>query len=116
MVDTTRVAQIARYIELNPVRAGLVSLGQDYRWSSARSHCLGIEDPLLAPERIIEAPSGDWTTWLAQGTDTEKLDEIRRNTRTGRPTGSDSFVEKLQTTLERRLTRRSYIQRTARTH
>lgn len=36
-----------RYVELNPVRAGIVTSAGDYRWSSARAHCFGDSDLLL---------------------------------------------------------------------
>jgi len=38
-----------RYIELNPVRAGLVAHPADYRWSSCRANALGGEDALVTP-------------------------------------------------------------------
>ena len=38
-----------RYIELNPVRAGLVRSPADYRWSSYHANALGWEDALLTP-------------------------------------------------------------------
>jgi putative transposase len=38
-----------RYIELNPVRAGLVKSAADYRWSSYRANVLGKEDALVTP-------------------------------------------------------------------
>ena len=38
-----------RYIELNPVRAGLVTQPQAYRWSSFRANALGKEDALITP-------------------------------------------------------------------
>ncbi len=38
-----------QYIELNPVRARLVSRPADYRWSSFRANALGRQDPLLTP-------------------------------------------------------------------
>jgi putative transposase len=38
-----------RYIELNPVRAGLVDRAVDYRWSSYRANVLGEEDALVTP-------------------------------------------------------------------
>ena len=38
-----------RYIELNPVRAGLVTRPQAYRWSSFRANALGAEDALITP-------------------------------------------------------------------
>ena len=36
-----------RYVERNPVRAGLVRRAEDYRWSSARAHCGLQQDPVL---------------------------------------------------------------------
>lgn len=41
-----------RYIELNPVRAGMVSTSHEYRWSSARAHVEGREDELLTPHDL----------------------------------------------------------------
>ena len=38
-----------RYIELNPVRAGLVAQPQAYRWSSFHANALGMDDPLITP-------------------------------------------------------------------
>jgi putative transposase len=41
-----------RYIELNPVRAGLVRHPAHYRWSSYRANALGEADPLLTPHAL----------------------------------------------------------------
>jgi putative transposase len=38
-----------RYIELNPVRAGLVDHPSQYRWSSFATNAHGVEDPLVSP-------------------------------------------------------------------
>lgn len=43
-----------RYIELNPVRAGMVSHPKDYRWSSYRSNALGEENAILSPHSVYE--------------------------------------------------------------
>ncbi len=45
----------------------------------------------------------DWLSWPAQGLDEEAVERIRRNTRTGRPTGSPSFVAQLEALLGRAL-------------
>ncbi len=37
-----------RYIELNPVRAGIVKRPSQYRWSSYRANALGLEDALVS--------------------------------------------------------------------
>ena len=38
-----------RYIEHNPVRAGLVSSPDEYRWSSFAANALGADDELIRP-------------------------------------------------------------------
>jgi len=51
---TTRryVLACMRYIELNPVRAGLVRHPAHYRWSSYRANALGEDDALLTPHAL----------------------------------------------------------------
>jgi putative transposase len=51
---TTRryILACMRYIELNPVRAGLVRHPAHYRWSSYRANALGEADPLLSPHAL----------------------------------------------------------------
>ena len=44
-----------RYIELNPVRAGMVDAPGRYPYSSYRHHALGVEDPLLIPHPVYLA-------------------------------------------------------------
>lgn len=41
-----------RYVELNPVRAGMVAQSAEYRWSSARAHLDGYDDELLTPHDL----------------------------------------------------------------
>ena len=38
---------VSKYIENNPVRAAMVKRPNDYLYSSARAHVLGMKDPLL---------------------------------------------------------------------
>ena len=44
-----------RYIELNPVRAGMVAHPADYRWSSYRPNAQGEDSPLVVPHPLYEA-------------------------------------------------------------
>jgi putative transposase len=44
-----------RYIELNPVRAGMVSGPSEHRWSSYRHHAFGEADPILTPHPLYIA-------------------------------------------------------------
>ena len=44
-----------RYVEMNPVRAGLVAAPHEYQWSSYRAHALGEADPLITPHPVYLA-------------------------------------------------------------
>ena len=77
-----------RYVERNPVRAGLVVRAEAYPWSSARAHCEGLFDPTLAAGKsfrsLIETMQ-DWSAWLSADDDPVQLDQLRRCSRKGVP-------------------------------
>jgi putative transposase len=111
-LDTPHLWAAIRYVELNPVRAGLVGRAEQWPWSSAGVHAAGEPgSPLLDPTRPFGASrpdprSGrpmDWTDWLALGEDGEATDRLRRATLTGRPCGDEAFVERLESALGREL-------------
>jgi putative transposase len=95
-----------RYVESNPVRAGLVGHALDHPWSSARPHACLCVDSLLAPERPFPGAVADWGNWLNVGHERPEYDALRRNTSTGRPTGSAAFVRHVETLTGRVLRRR----------
>lgn len=86
---------VIRYVELNPVRAGVVSGAEKYRWSSARYHVRGEEDPLVKSSPIMAMVS-DWKGFLREKIEGASLLEIREKIRTGRPLGAEAWVEKLE--------------------
>lgn len=45
-IDEAHLLACARYVELNPVRAGLAAKAQDWPWSSAAAHLAGRDDGL----------------------------------------------------------------------
>ena len=88
-----------RYVERNPVRARMVRKAEKYRWSSAGGHCGLKVDPLLTTKpywRNQFEGIGDWSAWLAEGDEPEKLDVLRRNVEKGLPCGSEKFVRRLE--------------------
>lgn len=99
VLDETDLWAAVRYVERNPVRAGLVDRAEEYRWSSARAHVGTRDDPVLAgdfpPEGVVE----NWREWLGDE-EVESSDAIRRCTRTGRACGSMPFLERLERVLE----------------
>ncbi|HEX6853644.1 MAG TPA: transposase [Candidatus Polarisedimenticolaceae bacterium] len=95
----------ARYVELNPVRAGMLRNPLDYPWSSARANVRGELNPLLDPIRPMVKASAEWADWLrAADPETGEIERaIRANTLTGRPTGSAGFVRTMESALGRSL-------------
>ena len=97
-LDSNHFLNAIRYVERNPVEAGLVGRAEDYPWSSAGAHC-GIRRPeaLLVAARKSNVLTGvkDWSSWLRKGIPDECRELIRRNSRLGLPCGSISFVAHL---------------------
>ena len=104
-LDEEHLWTAVKYVELNPVRARLVERGEHYPWSSAKAHVDGVPDPLLSTKRPFPdfERVGDWGVWLASGLDEADEKLLRANTYTGRPTGGESFVAKLEHLLGRLL-------------
>jgi putative transposase len=92
----------ARFVELNPVRRGLVTDPQAYRWSSARAHVRQLSGGLLDDQRLSLLVD-DWKTFLGEGCSDAEAGLLRRHCRTGRPIGDEAFIIRLEQRLGRRL-------------
>ena len=94
-----------RYVERNPVEAGMINRSEDYRWSSAAAHCGLIEDPMLAalPDSMKGVSQDQWSEWLALPEKTDVTDLIQRNIEKGLPCGNDQFISKLERKAKRSL-------------
>ncbi len=84
-----------RYIELNPVRAGIVKRAEEYPWSSARAHIHKTKGSLLTDNFMIEEIS-DWGEYLASDRDEESSTKLEKQTETGRPFGDDDFIKGIE--------------------
>src|SRR6185312_4333711 len=104
-MDERYLPAAARYIELNPVRAGLARRARDWRWSSARAHLDRRDDGLVAAQPLLDLVS-DWRGFLKSGLREEEREAIRAAERTGRPLGAAAFIEGLEEQLKRPLARR----------
>jgi len=85
-----------RYVELNPVRAGMVKRAEDYLWSSAAAHCGLRGDTLLADDFPPSGVIDDWTKWLELDQSAEEQRFIRRHTSTGRPWCTPELLVQLE--------------------
>ncbi len=101
-IDGAHLLACARYVELNPVRAGLVGAAADWPWSSARAHLAGRDDGLVATAPLL-GMAPDWTEFLGAGLSEAEHRAIQRGERTGRPLGSAEFTADLERRLGRPL-------------
>jgi len=91
-----------RYIENNPVRAGLCAHSDDWPWSSARAHLNGEDDALVRVSPMLALVS-NWREYLGETAEESFAAQVRAHTRTGRLFGDYAFIEELEGRLERSL-------------
>jgi putative transposase len=96
-----------RYIEMNPVRAGMVNSPEQYDWSSYRYNALGEENPLLFPHPIYGrlAKTDDkrqavYRALFNTALDATQLDEVRVSTQSGTPLGNARFRAEIEHALQ----------------
>ena len=105
----TYLFECMRYIELNPVRAGMVSHPREYRWSSYRCNAEGKADDLVTPHRLYGRLAGEegerrlvYRALVRLSMDAELLGAIRDCTNKGWALGGGRFQEKIERLAERR--------------
>ena len=103
VMDEEHLAHAVRYVSMNPVRAGLVERVEDWQWSSVRSHLSEQDDELVTVAPILDR-YGDFATFLAQETtSSDAFKRLRQSETTGRPLGSDTWIEKISALTGRAL-------------
>src|SRR5215510_12113960 len=78
-----------RYVERNPVRAGLVQRAEDYSWSSAAARCGLRSDTLISNDLPFLGRIEDWSGWLSGVESQEELRKVRECTERCYPLGSE---------------------------
>ena len=113
LVDEQRyVLACYRYIELNPVRAGMVRAPEDHPWSSHHFNALGGRDDLLTPHPVYLALGDDrrrtavYREIVEAGMPSEELDAVRVHLAAQRALGSAEFQAEVATRLGRECTPR----------
>ncbi len=96
-LDDPHLWAALRYVELNPVRARLVTEASQWRWSSAAAHCQADTfDPLLEMERWRKRWTvAEWRQYLTAESPADRA-ALRQNTHSGRPLGTPEFVAALE--------------------
>ena len=94
-MDEAHLLAATRYIELNPVRSGLVKSPYDWIFSSANAHRKGERDALVDPKAMLERIE-NWHEFLTSDPVASLAPQIRLHERTGRPLGGDDFIKDLE--------------------
>lgn len=91
-----------RYIEMNPVRAGMVEKPAQYRWSSYAVNALGVDNAIIKPHEIylalgktLEKRQMAYRGLFETATHPDELDLIRASLHSGTPLGNDRFKQQI---------------------
>jgi putative transposase len=111
LVDTSSyLLACYRYIESNPVRAGMVAHPSDYRWSSFHHNGLGLSNRLITPhveyENLgvtLQQRRASYRLLFEHPEDEGLLVSIREHTQSGTPLGSDCFRDDIEAVLATRI-------------
>ena len=104
LVDSeTYFLRCCRYIECNPVRAGMVEGPSEYCWSSYRTHAFGLPDSLLTKHELYERLANSdqerqraYRDLVRVELDGKELAEIRDAANRGWPLGSERFKDEVE--------------------
>lgn len=91
-MDDSYMLHCIRYVELNPVRAGLTKNAEDYRWSSAKAHILNVDDALVHVKPMTDRYP-DWRAFLDMEFSPKTLEILRKHSRIGRPMGNEKLLK-----------------------
>ena len=106
----TYLFECMRYIELNPVRAGMLNHPSEHAWSSYQANAGMIIDPLVKPHRLYRGLGTDdekrheaYRALVQAPMDAQMLKTIRDSTNKGWAMGGGRFKSKIETLTERRV-------------
>jgi putative transposase len=109
LVDAQRyLLTCYRYIEMNPVRAGMVGHPGDYRWSSYRHHVGESRSSIIEDHEVFQrlAPTTSqrilyYQSLFRDGLDIHELEAVRKAATFSMPLGDSCFKTKIEATLGR---------------
>ncbi|MGE4064997.1 MAG: transposase [Rhodospirillaceae bacterium] len=110
VVETeTYLLRLMRYVELNPVRAGMVPAPAHYRWSSYGANAHGAPDPLVSPHALYQSLGADaprrreaYRALFSEVLTPAMLSDIRAASHRGWALGNDRFRAEIAQACGRR--------------
>ena len=104
VMDETHTLAAMRYVELNPVRAGLCDRADEWPWSSVHGNLGNKRDDMIDDSEVRNIVS-NWQHFLSDDDQASLIDSLRKQTSTGRPTGDDHYIDMLERKTGRRIRR-----------
>src|SRR3569623_1995956 len=102
-MDEAHLANAMRYVSLTPERAKLVTRAEHWRWSSAAAQLAGKDDDLVSGAPALER-YGDFAAFLGADRDVAiAWRRLRMAETSGRPLGSDAWLEAIEVSIGRTL-------------
>ena len=110
VLDERHLMAAARYVELNPVEAGIVDTPAAYAWSSAGYHLRRRETDPLVRDRSMRGHLDRWGRFLREGIERiearrEEWARLEEHASSGMPMGDERFVKDLERRYDPRLRR-----------
>lgn len=105
VMDESYALAAMRYVELNPVRAGLCDRPELWPWSSVHAH-LGTRSDALVDSCSLINEIENWAEFLDECAPLDLIESLRSTTRTGRPAGNSEFIDRIESETGRRIHRR----------
>ncbi len=107
VADNIYLLACMRYIEMNPVRAKMVTSPQKYKWSSYHSNVRGTYDPLISEHvsykalaRSRKKQQETYRDLFLEHLDEKTLNEINNCVQTGTPLGDNKFRSQIESKLK----------------
>jgi putative transposase len=108
--DEIYLLSCMRYIELNPVRAGMVGHPGEYRWSSYRANAQGEADGLISPHPVYDSlksancnSAAVYRELFRFELEPGLVDEIRKATNGNFALGDRRFASEIEAVIGRRV-------------
>lgn len=95
LVDPEHEWAVARYIELNPVRAMMVKRAIDYPYSSARNNLKGIKDEITNMD-IIKENKVAYQNFINEKIEEEEFKQIKESLQQNKAFGGEDFIKKME--------------------
>lgn len=99
-MDEQSALRAARFVETLPITAKITDSPDKYLWSSAKYRIKVKENSILKPFRSFHSLH-NWADYLARPMDIKELKTIQLHLQTGRPRGSDIFLDNIEEKIGR---------------